>query len=219
MPKTARKKGKGWDRRVIMTIRSRHHVFTRDRRARGAAAAARARGQRAPKIVSAEARCSGPSADRSAASMLARTRGLSRVALRAAATTSPRSMSGTAFGGDMARLYLNFFNEAGSAWEKTDAVVADALAASGSEPPLRIIDVASGPGEPALTLAKTYPSARVLVTDAAEVRCCFGLSQIWDTDPPMISNTSGVPVLNSGRRRPCSRSRTAASPSRALGTV
>eukprot|EP01052_Picozoa_sp_SAG31_P031625 SAG31_NODE_3370_length_4353_cov_5.039962_8_plen_261_part_00 len=35
--------------------------------------------------------------------------------------------------------------------------------------------------------------------------------QIWDSNSPMISNSSGVPVLNSGRRRRASRGPTAAS--------
>ena len=47
-------------------------------------------------------------------------------------------------------------------------MVADALRAAGAPSPTKIIDVASGPGEPALTMAKSYPEASVLVTDAAE---------------------------------------------------
>ena len=79
-----------------------------------------------------------------------------------------RAMSATTFDGDMARLYLNFFNQAESAWNLTEEIVADTLQITGSGAPEKIVDVASGPGEPALTLARAYPGAAVLSTDGAD---------------------------------------------------
>eukprot|EP01052_Picozoa_sp_SAG31_P018447 SAG31_NODE_1307_length_8887_cov_3.767183_4_plen_326_part_00 len=59
----------------------------------------------------------------------------------------------------------------------------------------------------ALAVAQLEEARRELT----EVRALFR-TQIWDANFPIISNTSGVPVLNSGRRRPslprvCARSR------------
>ena len=65
----------------------------------------------------------------------------------------------------MARLYLNFFDQAESAWKLTEEIVLDA--ANGVSPK-NILDVASGPGEPGLTLAKSFPIQKVLVTDGAD---------------------------------------------------
>eukprot|EP00949_MAST-11_sp_MAST-11-sp1_P003474 g3474.t1 len=78
-----------------------------------------------------------------------------------------RMMATTTFDGDMARLYMNFFNQAEPAWQLTEEIVLHAQKES-EEPVKRILDVASGPGEPGLTLAKTFPDAQVIVTDGAE---------------------------------------------------
>ena len=79
-------------------------------------------------------------------------------------TATARAFS-TTFDGDMARLYLNFFDQAESAWKLTEEIV---LGATDGVTPKNIVDVASGPGEPGLTLAKSFPDAKVLVTDGAE---------------------------------------------------
>ena len=84
-------------------------------------------------------------------------------------TNSPskRTMA-TTFDGDMARLYLNFFNQAESAWNKTEEIVKETQKLTGGEPIKHIVDIASGPGEPALTLARGFPEANVFLTDGAE---------------------------------------------------
>jgi len=79
-----------------------------------------------------------------------------------------RAMASQAFDGDMARLYLNFFNEAESAWKNTDEIVKDAQQLTGGQEIKNIIDIASGPGEPALTLAQSHPNAKVFLTDGAQ---------------------------------------------------
>ena len=90
-----------------------------------------------------------------------------KVCRRVLQTVTKRTMS-TTFDGDMARLYLNFFNQAESAWNMTEEIVKDSQENSGGKPIKEILDVASGPGEPALTLARAYPDARVFLTDGAE---------------------------------------------------
>ena len=92
-----------------------------------------------------------------------------------------RAMSGTTFDGDMARLYLKFFNEAEEAWLLTRDVYQDAAAATGVSEPAKILDVASGPGEPALTLARTFPGARVLSTDGADAMVGLANQRIADS--------------------------------------
>jgi SAM-dependent methyltransferase len=82
--------------------------------------------------------------------------------------TKKRELSTTTFDGDMARLYLTFFNQAESAWNKTEEIIKDALQTNGGKPVKEILDIASGPGEPALTLARAYPEANVFLTDGAE---------------------------------------------------
>ena len=65
----------------------------------------------------------------------------------------------TAFEGDMARLYMNFFQQAGPVWQHTVSVVNDTYI---SRPPVEsILDIASGPGEPGISLAKHLPKANV----------------------------------------------------------
>lgn len=95
------------------------------------------------------------------------------------ATVARRGMA-TTFDGDMARLYLNFFDQAESAWKNTDEIIAETLAKEGQPAPEKILDVASGPGEPALTLAKTYPNARVMITDGAEAMLTLAEQRIAD---------------------------------------
>merc|ERR1712023_92609 len=90
-----------------------------------------------------------------------------RICRGALETITKRTMS-TTFDGDMARLYLSFFNQAESAWNMTEEIVKDSQQATGGKPIEDILDVASGPGEPALTLARAYPDARVFLTDGAE---------------------------------------------------
>ena len=104
---------------------------------------------------------------------------VSRTAPRLASRAAARTMA-TTFDGDMARLYLNFFDQAESAWDNTKDVVADAIKSTGGGSPGTILDVASGPGEPALTLAKSYPGARVLITDGAEAMLSLAEQRIAD---------------------------------------
>lgn len=82
--------------------------------------------------------------------------------------TASRALSSTSFDGEMAQLYLRFFNQAADVWLQTCDVVADAKVQAGDAPLTKILDVASGPGEPGLTLARAHPVAEVVITDAAE---------------------------------------------------
>ena len=77
----------------------------------------------------------------------------------------------------MARLYLNFFDQAESAWKLTEEIV---LESTDGATPKNILDVASGPGEPGLTLAKSFPDAKVLVTDGAEAMIQLAEMRIKD---------------------------------------
>jgi SAM-dependent methyltransferase len=89
-----------------------------------------------------------------------------------------RAMS-TNFDGDMARLYMKFFNQAEPAWELTDEIVKDAQQLTGGTPFSSILDVASGPGEPAVTLAKSYPGcSKIICTDGAETMNALGQARI-----------------------------------------
>ena len=72
---------------------------------------------------------------------------VSRTAPGLASRAAARTMA-TTFDGDMARLYLNFFDQAESAWDNTKDVVADAIKSTDSGSPGTILDVASGPGSP-----------------------------------------------------------------------
>ena len=103
---------------------------------------------------------------------------VSRTAPYLASRAAARTMA-TTFDGDMARLYLNFFDQAESAWDNTKDVVTDAIKSIGVWVPGTILDVAWS-GEPALTLAKSYPGARVLITDGAEAMLSLAEQRIAD---------------------------------------
>ena len=83
---------------------------------------------------------------------------MKHITQRVLCRSSVRTFS-TAFSGDMARLYLKFFNAAAPAWANTVNVTQHALANRSS--PKSILDIASGPGEPGCSLAKAYPEASV----------------------------------------------------------
>ena len=92
-----------------------------------------------------------------------------------------RGFSATTFDGDMARLYMNFFNQAEPAWVLTEEIVRDAQSIAGGKQPLgKILDVASGPGEPSLTLARAHPQARVFCTDGAEAMNTLAEGRVKD---------------------------------------
>ena len=77
--------------------------------------------------------------------------------------TKVSTFSAHAFGVDLSELYLPFFNGMGPAIEKTFSAVK-----SLSSDPSRILDLASGPGEPGCTLAAGFPSAVVICSDLAQ---------------------------------------------------
>ena len=51
---------------------------------------------------------------------------------------------------------------------------------TGGEPINHIVDIASGPGEPALTLARGFPEANVFLTDGAEAMLTLAEDRIAD---------------------------------------
>lgn len=94
------------------------------------------------------------------------------------ATTKLKRTMATTFDGDMARLYLNFFNQAESAWNKTEEIVRHTQQLTGGGAINHILDIASGPGEPALTLARGFPDANVFLTDGAEAMLTLAQERI-----------------------------------------
>lgn len=70
--------------------------------------------------------------------------------------------SASQFDGEIAELYGTFFERGEPMWQHTVSVVR-----SLNDNPGRILDLASGPGEPACSLAKAFPFATVLCTDNA----------------------------------------------------
>lgn len=84
------------------------------------------------------------------------------MSLRAVACVK-RGFATQAFGGDAARYYMKFFNQAAPAWKSTVANVVNV-----NSSPSRIVDLASGPGEPACSLKARFPAAAVSATDVAE---------------------------------------------------
>lgn len=82
----------------------------------------------------------------------------------------------------MATRYLKFFNAATDIWHHTKEVTVDSLnevnSGSSSNDPLDVIDLASGPGEPGCTIAKTWPNSRVTITDGAEAMLDLAKSRI-----------------------------------------
>lgn len=67
------------------------------------------------------------------------------------------------FGEETAELYSGIFNQLRPSWEQHVAAVARRAHSPGV-----ILDLASGPGQPALLLAQTYPGATVHSTDVSE---------------------------------------------------
>lgn len=67
------------------------------------------------------------------------------------------------FGGEVARLYGDFFVQLRPSWERHVEAVAQHVAPA----PMTILDIASGPGQPAMLLAQRFPTATVLSTDLA----------------------------------------------------
>ena len=80
-------------------------------------------------------------------------------------STTLRPSAQAQFGGEVSKLYNNFFINGEPAWLNTSQVVEKV---SGNAPLRSILDLASGPGEPACTLAKKFPSAQVTCTDISE---------------------------------------------------
>merc|ERR1711957_982649 len=67
----------------------------------------------------------------------------------------------------VADAYAQVFECNGPVWERVTELVSEFLAVSdGAE--MSILDLASGPGEPATTLARTLPRSRVTCTDVEE---------------------------------------------------
>lgn len=66
-----------------------------------------------------------------------------------------------AFDGEVAQLYIKFFEQLTPTWERHIA----ALKAHGVTKPATVLDVASGPGQPACLVAQTFPEALVRSTD------------------------------------------------------
>lgn len=111
--------------------------------------------------------------------MLLRSRSLAAAARVGA--NQHRVFSATTFDGDMARLYMNFFNQAEPAWKLTEEIVRDAQSTiEGNKPLGKILDIASGPGEPSLTLAKAHSQARVFCTDGAEAMNALAEGRVKD---------------------------------------
>lgn len=67
---------------------------------------------------------------------------------------------GAQFGGEVSKLYNNFFVNGKEAWHLTSALVQKLNSGATT-----ITDIASGPGEPACTIAQDFPEAKVLCTD------------------------------------------------------
>jgi methylase of polypeptide subunit release factors len=76
----------------------------------------------------------------------------------------------SSFGGAVAEAYMRVFECNAPAFDAVLAAVrADGFAGAreAGAPPLRVLDLASGPGEPATTLARALPGAEVTCTDYA----------------------------------------------------
>lgn len=86
----------------------------------------------------------------------------------------------TTFDGDMAKLYLRFFDQASDVWAQTADMIETAC--DDGEKIDRVVDVASGPGEPGCTVAKKFPNARVLVTDGADAMLGLANDRIESMD-------------------------------------
>ncbi len=100
-----------------------------------------------------------------------------RSVARSAARKGPpaRQMSKGSFDADMVEPYMKFFNQAADAWvmtrDKVKNVKPDAKA---------ILDVGSGPGEPACTVAAAFPDAQVSLTDVSPDMIKMAESRIAD---------------------------------------
>lgn len=83
----------------------------------------------------------------------------------------------------MATRYLQFFNAATDVWKQTLEVTQDSMKETGSDTKgLNVIDLASGPGEPGVTVAKSYSDAKVTITDGAEAMLALANGRIAEAD-------------------------------------
>eukprot|EP00955_Chlamydomonas_euryale_P038840 351219-Chlamydomonas_euryale.AAC.10 len=87
--------------------------------------------------------------------------GWSRGVSAAAAAAKPAD-----FGGEVAALYETWFRQAAPSWE-THVDALRRLSGGRDGWPAAILDVASGPGQPAMRLAEAFPSATVTATDVS----------------------------------------------------
>lgn len=86
----------------------------------------------------------------------------SRVVSLGAAVSRGRQFSSQAFEGAAAEAYAIIFESAAPSWHKHISVISGY---SNAKSAIEILDVGSGPGEPACTFAAEFPSAKVTCTD------------------------------------------------------
>mmetsp|Transcript_9422 Transcript_9422/g.21543 ORF Transcript_9422/g.21543 Transcript_9422/m.21543 type:complete len:323 (+) Transcript_9422:31-999(+) len=69
------------------------------------------------------------------------------------------------FDADVTALYVKIFNQMRPTWQRH----IDAMNRHAASPPATVLDIASGPGQPAAMIAETFKSARVLSSDFSPV--------------------------------------------------
>lgn len=69
------------------------------------------------------------------------------------------------FDADVTALYVKIFNQMRPTWQRH----IDAMNRHAANPPATVLDIASGPGQPAAMIAETFKSARVLSSDFSPV--------------------------------------------------
>ena len=83
----------------------------------------------------------------------------------------------------MATRYLQFFNAATDVWKHTLDVTQDSLKETGEDTNgMNVLDLASGPGEPGVTIAKNYSDSKVTITDGAEAMLNLADDRIADAN-------------------------------------
>lgn len=84
-------------------------------------------------------------------------------AVRALASSATNAQAPPTFDGEVAKLYAKVFEQMSPIWERH----VEAVKRHAGAPPERVLDIASGPGQPAAMLAQEFKKAEVMSTDFA----------------------------------------------------